>query len=41
MTTYELRDVNASIIAAIDRWRATLRTTKCHHVTRKLQSGAH
>ena len=29
------------IIAAIDRWRATHRTTSCHHVTRKMQSGAH
>ena len=41
MSTFELRDIDASIIATIDRWRATHRTTSCHHVTRKTYPGAH
>ena len=38
-TTYELRDIDASIIAAIDHWRVTHRTTSCHRVNRKTYSG--
>ena len=41
MATYEFRDIDASIIATIDHWRATHRTTGCHHVTRKTYSGAY
>ena len=39
MTPYEHRFIDASIIAAIDHWRATHRTTSFFYVARKIRSG--
>ena len=36
-----IEGIDASIIAAIDRRRATHRTISCNHVTQKMQYGAH
>ena len=38
MSTFEPRDIDISTIVAIDRWRATHRTTRCHHVTNALHA---
>ena len=41
MSIFEPRYIDASTIAAIDLWRATRKTTRCHYVTRKTYPGAH
>ena len=41
MSTFAARCIDASTIVAIDRWRATYETTRCHHATRKTYPGAH